>query len=189
MTGPERRRLRLKDFDYSRIGAYFVTICAHGRTCVFGEIVDDAMQPNRLGRIVVACWIAIPDHFPEAEVDSFALMPNHVHGILTLERAGHARPLPVLIASFKSAVSRQAGRPVWQRSFHDRVLRDDHELPALRRYVSENPLRWAVDRENPRSGGRGKRRPSFQIGRLRRAGHARAINRRFAPRRGVSPPT
>ena len=76
-------------------------------------------------------------------------MPNHIHGILVLVGAGYIRPLPGVIGLFKAAVSRQAGRPVWQRSFHDRVIRDDDELEALRRYIEDNPLRWAVDRENP----------------------------------------
>jgi putative transposase len=75
-------------------------------------------------------------------------MPNHVHGIVWLP-GGHAPPLPVVIGSFKSAVSRLEGGPLWQRSFYDRMIRSDIELRALRQYVTDNPLRWALDRENP----------------------------------------
>jgi putative transposase len=94
-----------------------------------------------LGALVAARWRAIPDHYPEAGVDAFVVMPNHLHGIGVLSEArdGHARPLHVVIGSFKAAVARKAGRPVWQRSFHDRVIRNDAELEALRRYVGDNP--------------------------------------------------
>jgi putative transposase len=82
------------------------------------------------------------------ELDAFVVMPNHVHGIVWLPEATVFPPLHLIIGSFKSAASRAAGRPIWQR-FHDRVIRDDQELAALRRYIAENPLRWAVDQENP----------------------------------------
>jgi putative transposase len=87
--------------------------------------------------------------FPAVGLDAFVVMPNHVHGIVWLPGAGHAPPLPVVIGSFKSAVSRLEGGPLWQRSFYDRVIRSDIELRALRQYVTDNLLRWALDRENP----------------------------------------
>jgi putative transposase len=76
-------------------------------------------------------------------------MPNHIHGIVLFFRAGHARPLPVVIGSFKSAVTRMAGRPIWQRGYYDRVIRDDAELEALRQYIADNPVKCATDHENP----------------------------------------
>jgi putative transposase len=111
------------------------------------------MQPNPTAWMVEASWREIPSHYPAASTDAFVVMPNHVHGILWLERAGHALPLPRVVSSFKAAVSRQAGRPLWQRSFHDRIIRDERELLALRQYVRDNPLRWALDRENPARAG------------------------------------
>ena len=149
MPGPERRRTRLAAYDYAEQGAYFVTVCARDRACVFGSVVGDRIRPSELGVVVLECWRAISGHFPDVELDAFVVMPNHVHGVVILTRAGRARPLPTVIGSFKAAVSRQAGRPVWQRSFHDRIIRGDDELRALRRYVAENPLKWAVDHENP----------------------------------------
>jgi putative transposase len=92
-----------------------------------------------------------PDAFPCDELDAFVVMPNHVHGILWLARAGHAPPLHRVIGSFKAAVSRRARIRVWQRSFHDRVIRNETELRMFRQYIVDNPIKWAVDRENPRS--------------------------------------
>jgi putative transposase len=107
------------------------------------------MRPNEAGRVVVERWSAIPEHFSAIKLDAFVVMPNHLHGILWLSRAGHAPPLPLVVGSFKSATSRAVGQPVWQRSFYDRVIRNDSELSALRQYVADNPLKWAVDRQNP----------------------------------------
>jgi REP element-mobilizing transposase RayT len=139
----------MRSHDYGAAGAYFVTVCVRNRACLFGTVSDDEVVLTPLGRHVQACWYAIPEHCGGVDVDRFVVMPNHVHGIVWLSGARHASPLRVVIGSFKAAASRLAGRPLWQRSFHDRVIRDDGELEALRRYVAENPLRWALDRENP----------------------------------------
>lgn len=149
MPGPRRKSPRLREYDYSSFGACLVTVCARDRECLFGDVANDEMRLNGVGCIVEGCWSEIPVHFPALMTDAFVVMPNHIHGIVWLARAGHAPPLPVVIGSFKAAASRTAGRPLWQRSFHDRVIRDDCELRAFRQYVADNPLRWAIDRENP----------------------------------------
>lgn len=79
-----RRSPRLRGYDYSREGAYFVTICTYNRASMFGEIVDEQMQLNALGQIVEACWQAIPDHFQDVQADAGVVMPNHVHGVIIL---------------------------------------------------------------------------------------------------------
>jgi len=86
-----RRSIRLKGYDYSSPGAYFITICTHQRDCLFGEIADGTMQLNQLGQIVSASWQRLPDHFSTVELDAFVVMPNHIHGILVLtDRRGAA---------------------------------------------------------------------------------------------------
>ena len=79
-----RRSIRLKGHDYTSPGAYFITICTHQRHCLFGEIVDGEMQLNEFGKWVDACWNRLPTHFPHLQLDRFVVMPNHIHGILTL---------------------------------------------------------------------------------------------------------
>jgi len=84
-TNPQkrhRRSIRLKGYDYSQAGAYFITIVTQDRACLFGEVVDGEMRLNEAGRIAERCWRAIPDHFPHVRLDEFVIMPNHVHGIL-----------------------------------------------------------------------------------------------------------
>ena len=79
---PRRRSIRLKGYDYSRPGAYFVTICTQDRQCLFGKVVDGEMRLNRLGAIAHQCWQNIPGHFPHVALDTYVIMPNHVHGII-----------------------------------------------------------------------------------------------------------
>jgi putative transposase len=79
-----RRSIRLKGYDYTQPGAYFITICTHGRECLFGEIIDGEMHLNEAGQIVVQTWQDLPNHVPNVQLDAFVVMPNHVHGIIII---------------------------------------------------------------------------------------------------------
>jgi len=167
-----RHSTRLKGYDYAQEGAYFITICTHGKQWLFGEIQNDVMMLNEYGQIATACWLAIPDHFPNIELDAFVIMPNHMHGIVVINdihtdvgaqyiapsTEKHAIPLPkagslsVAIRSYKAAVTRQinnlyhvAGEHLWQRNFHDHIIRNEMGLNYLRAYVINNPVAWTKD--------------------------------------------
>ncbi len=159
-----------------RAGAYFVTICTHERVCLFGEVVDDDMRLNDAGKIVEACWLAIPTHFPDVDLDAFVVMPNHVHGIVVIaDRVVGAKNFSPLrdnvehdTQSHAVAIEnnrfyhsrfqnrcdqmvsrkRDAGK-VWQRNYYEHVIRNEESLSRIRQYIHENPTRWAFDRENP----------------------------------------
>ncbi|MDT7942737.1 MAG: transposase, partial [Bacteroidota bacterium] len=79
-----RRNIRLKGYDYTQPGAYFIAICTHGRECLFGEIIDGEMHLNEAGQIVVQTWQDLPNHGPSVQLDAFVVMPNHVHGIIII---------------------------------------------------------------------------------------------------------
>ncbi|HLV95659.1 MAG TPA: transposase [Candidatus Acidoferrales bacterium] len=177
---PERRSIRMKGFDYSLPGAYFVTICAHRQKCLFGDVVLGEMKLNQIGVVVNECWLDIPRHFPNVELNAHVVMPNHLHELVAIHetirakqgaapeaRAQHAAPLPrqvlvagslpAIIRSFKAAstkcvreVLREAAFDLWQRNYYDGVLRNARELKNARRYIAENPSRWHRDKENPR---------------------------------------
>jgi len=278
-----RRSMRLKGYDYSQAGAYFVTICTQGRACLFGEVVDGEMRLNDAGRMVVAEWERLPALFPNVVLDAFVVMPNHIHGIVILTdpaddatdgataigatisgattggaatggattggattrvapttagddadpvgaglvpalstMAGDdatpvgaglvpapstpalsvpapsvptpsmpapstpalsvpapsvpvpstpapstpalSTPAPTLgdvIGAFKSRVTVEYIRGVktfgwtpfdrrlWQRNYYEYIIRHEETLNCIRRYIAENPIRWAFDRENP----------------------------------------
>lgn len=145
-----RRHPRLRNFDYASPGAYFVTVCVRDRACVLGSVAGGIVRTGELGRLVAACWRRLPHHLEAVELDAFVVMPNHVHGIVILsERATRVSPLTVIVGAFKACATRAAGRPLWQRGYHDRVIRDERELTAIRQYIADNPAKWEADRENP----------------------------------------
>ena len=172
-----RRSVRLRAYDYSTAGWYFVTVTTVDRRPFLCDIIDGAMRASELGRIVQVCWDEIPLHFPHARLDHFILMPNHIHGIIQLTdvRRGTARrarkdesfgnpirgSLPTIIRSFKSAVTKRAnilagvrGASMWQRGFHEHIIRSDSELTRIREYIRNNPGQWQLDREHPDMGNR-----------------------------------
>jgi len=166
---------RLKGYDYSQPGAYFVTICTLKRMCIFGKIIEDRMVMNSLGDIICHTWKDIPNHYPYVTLDKFIIMPNHIHGIVMLLenrrdsrdrfvnlslRKSHERKrhgLSEIIRGFKTWSARRinqiqntTGTSVWQRSFYDHIIRDDDDLNRIRSYIVENPLMWDQDRNNPK---------------------------------------
>jgi putative transposase len=174
-----RRSIRLKGYDYSSPGAYFITLCAYQRHCLFGEIVNGEMQLNECGAIATECWQAIPSHFQKIQLDAFVVMPNHVHGILWIKETngrglafgrGLAMPnpyegkfgkpiagsIPTVVGSFKSIVTRRINilrnaprTPVWQRGYYDHIIRSERSLHILRQYIQHNPLCWQDDQLHP----------------------------------------
>jgi putative transposase len=164
-----RRSIRLRGYDYSEAGAYFVTICSRERECLFGQITDGAVVWTPFGEGVVATWEAMPTRFPTVDLDAWVLMPNHLHGILVLNdptanvTAANTAPLPSqrpflggVIAWFKylstKEINRLRGTPgqrVWQRNYHEHIIRNERSLEELRNYTVENPLRWELDRLHP----------------------------------------
>lgn len=79
-----RRSIRLRDYDYTRAGAYFITICSRDRSCIFADVRDGDVRLTPVGEVIGRCWEAILEHFPAVELDAFVIMPNHVHGIIVL---------------------------------------------------------------------------------------------------------
>ena len=80
----KRRSIRLQDFDYSQAGEYFITICTYHHECLFGEIVGEEMLLNKVGKIVQEEWLRTAEIRKEVKMDSFVIMPNHIHGIIIL---------------------------------------------------------------------------------------------------------
>ncbi|MGB6537901.1 MAG: transposase [Xanthobacteraceae bacterium] len=160
-----RRSLRLRGYDYAQAGAYFVTICTHDRTCLFGDVVDGRMRLNEAGQLAATVWSNTLRRFPEIDLDMFVVMPNHLHGIIVLsDAAAGTRPAPTVgdvIGAFKSLFTVQFidgvknkrwaafNRRIWQRNYYEHVIRDERDLTRVRRYIDENPQRWEFDHENP----------------------------------------
>ncbi|MEP9410249.1 MAG: transposase [Candidatus Brocadia sp.] len=170
-----RHSIRLRDYDYSQSGAYFVTICSWNRKCLFGEIVNGNMLLNEFGQIVKNEWQHTGIIRLNVELDVFVIMPNHMHGILIIvddnnNRRGVLQYAPTIkssfkspsktigaiIRGFKSSTTKQInqfrntpGIPVWQRNYYEHIIRNDKELTRTREYIINNPLQWQSDENNP----------------------------------------
>ena len=145
---PVRKNIRLTHYDYSSPGEYFVTICTKDRKFLFGDIKNGKMRYTQIGKIVCDEIIDLPCHYKNVSVDSFVVMPNHVHMIITISKeACCANPLKLgnIVGLFKSGVSRKAGTPVWQRGYYDHIIRDGEDLFNIRCYIENNPLKWEND--------------------------------------------
>jgi REP element-mobilizing transposase RayT len=162
-----RRSIRLKEYDYTQEGAYFVTIVTYQREPLFGEILDGAMNLNPLGEIAQREWFKTAELRPYVELyeDEFVVMPNHAHGIIwnvgalrrnarTTDENPHvdAGSLGAIMRAYKSAVTyainaaRQTrGLVVWQRNYYEHIIRNDADLNRIRNYIINNPLKWADD--------------------------------------------
>jgi len=164
-----RRSIRFNGYDYSLPGAYFITIVTQHHKCIFGKIVDNEMYMYNLGEIVQDCWESIPAHFQNLEVIPFVIMPNHLHGIITIhedDRRGtiyraptkeqYGKPvigsIPTIMRTYKAAVTRRANRElgminIWQRNYYEHIIRDQSELADCVKYIYSNPGNWADDPE------------------------------------------
>ena len=157
-----RRSPRLVGYDYSQAGLYFVTACTWNREPVLGDVIAGGMRLSPAGRAVASAWETLPVRFPAVDLDAFVVMPNHVHGILflganpALPKDTAAPTLAAVLRAFKSVSAIDAnrtlnrpGRPFWQRSYHDHIIRHDRALDRIRRYIADNPARWDTDPDNP----------------------------------------
>lgn len=168
-----RRSIRLKNYDYSQSGAYFITLCIQNRECLLGEIIDRKVQLSPAGENVFLQWINLSQRFSGLELDEFVVMPNHFHGIISINPVGAPLAAPCFVSNemgevlgaasnaptvgkilraFKSISAIEGNRllnrrsqPFWQRNFWERVIRNEKELMMLRQYILNNPAQWELD--------------------------------------------
>jgi REP element-mobilizing transposase RayT len=151
-----RRSIRLKEYDYSRTGWYFITICAYKRECLFGNVVDGIIILNKYGKIVENTWNDLPNHNHQIQLDDSVIMPNHIHGIIVIDEivsdivvGAGSEPaptetkhkqhgLPEIIRQFKTFSARRIneirqspGTHVWQRNYYERIIRNENEINRI----------------------------------------------------------
>jgi len=169
---------RLAGWNYTYCGWYFVTICVKDRQCVFGEIVDGEMQLSSVGKIVEEEWLKTAKLRSYVMLDAWVLMPNHLHGIIVLEKDDpgavetsrgdvsetrrwrvstprlQPHSLGSIINQFKGAATKRIRTTTvpdfsWQSRFYDHVIRSEKSLEKIREYILNNPMQWEMDTENP----------------------------------------
>jgi putative transposase len=172
-----RRSIRLQGYDYSQAGAYYITIVAQERECLFGEIMDATMQLNEYGQFVAETWQWLEQQYPYVELGAWVVMPNHLHGIIILHEygglvgavrepplranptstMGAAKPksLGRLIGAFKTISTKKInilrnteGAVVWQRNYYEHIIRNDDDYNRIHLYIESNIDNWSTDDEN-----------------------------------------
>ena len=167
---PKRKNLRMQSFDYSTPGAYFITICTYRRKNTLSHIVgaihespvheSPATELTEYGRIVDRIINSIPEHF-NATIDRYVIMPNHIHLIVIINDGEEMRAIRESPLRGRSVISRMIGYikmnaskeihnrfdclNVWQRGFHDHIIRNRLDYERISKYIHENPMRWQYD--------------------------------------------
>ncbi|MDP2335110.1 MAG: hypothetical protein Q8N05_01415 [Bacteroidota bacterium] len=177
-----RRSIRLKGYDYSQDGLYFITVCCQNRKCWFGKIENEEMIFNEYGQIASNEWIKLTDRFPNFELDVFQIMPNHIHAIISLNTVGagftpdlndtneiKGQPQGIaptlvgdMVGAYKSIVANgcleifkikwgginsvpMMGK-IWQRNFHEHIIRNEQSYQIISDYIINNPAKWKDDK-------------------------------------------
>lgn len=162
MSLPNRKLPRLRGYDYSTPGAYFLTICTHEKRCLFGRIspnlegAETNVLLSPIGKIAGDCLIDLPSHYTNVSVDHWVIMPNHVHILLQIqEERSPDSPhcdIPNIVGKYKASVTRRVGKELlfyeklWQSSFFDHIVRNQDDYSRIWNYISGNPSRWLEDR-------------------------------------------
>jgi len=154
MELPKRKRTRLKDYDYSQNGAYFVTICTKDKEKLLSEIIVGeglcALPQNKLspiGKEIENCIKHINNNYDNVVIDKYVIMPNHIHLIVMLDDSGgHGNPpLQNIIGQLKSFTTNKYKKQLWQRSFHDHIIRGGKDYQEIWQYIDTNPVKWTED--------------------------------------------
>ena len=166
MNLPKRKRTRLKNYDYSTPGAYFITICTHNKQCLLSHIAGAIHEsPENIltpyGEIVNQEILKIESHYTNVRVDKYVIMPNHIHMMIVISQTEGINPFPTkkcdisnIIGKFKAGVSRTVGnafmhsadKKLWQSSFHDHIIRGKEDYQKIWQYIDTNHLKWEQDK-------------------------------------------
>ena len=160
MELPKRKPTRLKGYDYSQSGAYFVTICTYKKQCTLGAIiVGQGLAPAEIklspcGKIAEEQLSELNNRYLTVKIEKYVIMPNHIHMIIRLDNAAGASPRPTIsdvICAFKSMTTRLCNQfcdhehQLFQSSFHDHIIRAEEDYLKIWQYIDTNPLKWELD--------------------------------------------
>ena len=154
---PKRKPIRIADYDYSAPGAYFITVCTTNREKIFwsdrrGELCSPANVPlSDIGMIVDNEIKKLNSVYDAVRVDKYCIMPDHIHFILSIDtdengRTQFAPTISRVIKQFKGSITKQVGRPIWQKSFYDHGIRNQQDYDEIWAYIENNPLKYVLNR-------------------------------------------
>ena len=156
MDLPKRKPTRLKDYDYSSAGKYFITICTQDKKNLFCQNVGaNCVRPQDIlftdiGNIVCAEIENCKNKYDNVDIDKYIVMPNHIHLIIAIYsdengRTQFAPTISRMVKQFKGIISKEVGFSIWQKSFHDHIIRNEADYLKIWNYIDTNPQKWNED--------------------------------------------
>lgn len=173
---PQRKRLRIKNYDYSQCGFYYITVCTHNKQNLFGEIENNMIKLNHVGKIVAFTLNDLPNH-NNINLHQYIIMPNHIHAIIEIpnrrersvtvlqiesatikESRNFHGGIPEIIRQFKTFSSKRINsisdiqnnirsqQKIWQKSYYEHIIRNQEEYIRITKYIIENPVKWQSDK-------------------------------------------
>ena len=159
---PKRKHPRLKHYDYSQNGSYFITICTKANECILGSVKtskDNSFAPHivlsALGKIAEKYIRNINNVYEYISVDKYVIMPNHVHLLITIDRPYDSvvvkeskkyATVQTIVRSFKKMVTREISESIWQESFYETILMNEASYYDVYEYIDKNPINWIADK-------------------------------------------
>lgn len=140
-----RKNPRLKDYDYSLGGYYFITICTKDKSHYFGEILNEKMKLTTIGKIANKNIETLEKTYKTIKIDKYVLMPNHIHMILIIDKETNLS-VSNIIKKYKEWVTKQIGESIWQKSYYDHIIRNEKDYYRIWKYIDENELKWSLDK-------------------------------------------
>ncbi len=142
---PIRKNLRLRDYDYSKNGIYFVTICTKNRKEKLGEIENNQIKLSNEGMFAQEYIKNIENIFSGVSIDEYIIMPNHIHAIISIDESKKVT-VSKIINQYKGIITKQLGHCIWQKSYYDHIIRNEKEYDKIREYIQNNIINWELDK-------------------------------------------
>ena len=146
-----RHSIRLKNFDYSNNGYYYITICINNRLNLLGSIENGIVKLSSFGEVVQQEWTSLKSRYKNINLDEFIVMPNHLHGIIIIKYKSN-NSIGDMISLFKARTSRRynkvnntTGNKLWQKNYHERIIRNEIDFMNKQHYIINNPVMWTRD--------------------------------------------
>ena len=151
-----RKSIRLKHYDYSSPGLYFITICCYKRQCLFGDIINNQMILNNAGKMISDWYLRIQERFETVECLEYVVMPNHIHFILFIQPNNRVTLFSMIqwfktittttyIHNVKKSYWKAFKEKLWQRGYYEHIIRNEKSYGRLSEYIDLNPYNWEKD--------------------------------------------
>lgn len=142
---PQRKTIRLKHYDYSNNGMYFITICTKERKQILGKINENEIKLYNAGTIIQKHTKNIEELFNNIKIDEYVIMPNHIHMIIEITEKTETN-IPRIIKQFKGCITKELGYSIWQKSYYEHIIRNEKEYFKIKEYIRNNVINWNKDK-------------------------------------------